>query len=157
MRQGRHSRRTAADWDTQPSRSAELAAAVAAEERDPEKRAPGRKDRKNYCKPNRGAHAPVMVMRPFLSRPVSCQWTLKWDCRDRCWVPEWRCWHQEECGACGKVFRLMLGEDCPNWHPVSAEERAALDAEIERRAQARQKWVSRRPAVAGPQGYRRPR
>lgn len=81
-RPGRYARKKDT-WGGQASRSAETAAAVAEEERDPSKRAPGRKDKKAYCKPAHGPHKPMPVLKSFTSKPVACQWVLDWDCRTR--------------------------------------------------------------------------
>lgn len=153
MRQGRHSRRKADDWDTEPSRSAERASAIADEERDPSKRSPGRKD-KDHCKPARGPHVPVMV-NPSWCANKKCQWRLEWQHRTRSWAPEWLCFHQQACSACGKFFRHMNGDECPDWHPIRTEQQQAFDEEIARRTAARQRYESRKPVAIGPQGYRR--
>lgn len=78
MRLGRHSR-SKDDWDTEPSRSAERSAAIAAEERDPSKRSPSRKD-KDYCKPAHGPHVMVLAKDASLSK-ARCTWELSWDAR----------------------------------------------------------------------------
>lgn len=155
MRRGRHSRRKT-EWGTEPSRSAEVAAAVAADEQDPAKHAPGRKDRKHYCKPARGRHTPVLTKRSTFVT-AECRWQVLWSARTGRWVTGWLCVHQEECSACGRFFRFVYGEDCPDWHPPEPGEQQALDAEIARRDQVRQEYVSRKPVVIGPQGYRRSR
>ena len=154
MRQGRYSR-SRWDWGRQPSRSAEVAAAVAADTLNPTKRAPGRKA-KSWCKPNRGPHTPVMVKAKERTGS-SCHWRLSWAWRSKDWTLGWLCFHQEECSGCGKVIRVAAGQDCPDWRPVRPEEQQAFDVEIARRVGVEREWTSRKPAVTGPQGYRRPR
>jgi hypothetical protein len=150
MRQGRHSRRKF-DWGTEPSRSAERSAVVVAEERDPSKRSPGRKD-KAYCKPAHGPHLPVLVVPPVGGKTPACGWRPSWSPREREWEPGWTCFHQQECTTCGKYFRRIGGEECPDWHPLTAEEVREIDARnsvlVERR-------IRRKPVITGPQGYRR--
>jgi hypothetical protein len=155
MRSGRHARSKWA-WGTAPSRSTERAAAVTAEERDPSKPSPGRKDRKNYCKPNRGPHTPALAKRSTFVT-AECRWQVLWSSRTGGWVTGWLCVHQEECSACGRFFRFVHGDDCPDWRPARPDEQQALDAEISRRMQAWEQRKSRKPVVAGPQSYRRTR
>lgn len=120
------------------------------------KRAPGRKDRKRYCKPNRGAHTPVMV-KPSMFAGKQCGWRPDFQPRTGEWVPDWLCIHQEECSGCGRFFCFVRGEDCPDFRPATPGERQELDAEIERRAQVRREYEARKPVVTGPQSYRRSR
>lgn len=153
MRQGRHSRRSD-DWDTEPSRSAERATAIADEERDPSKRSPGRKD-KDYCKPARGPHTPVLVVRQYGGKTPTCEWRASWSVRFQGWEPGWTCFHEEECADCGKWFRHLNGTDCPDWRPITPQEESAISAQAAEMTARREAWARRKPVVTGPQGYRR--
>lgn len=153
MRQGRHSR-SKWDWGTEPSRSAERSAAVTAEEQDPTRTSPGRKDRWSYCKPAHGPHTPTIVKPPVGGKARSCGWGPEWSARDREWEPGWRCFHQHECNMCGKFFRFLGGEECPDWRPLTVADEQAISA---RNAELMERRMRRTPVITGPQGYRRRR
>jgi len=93
------------------------------------------------------------------SRRSSCGWGLVWSRKERCRAAGWTCLHEEACTGCGKILRDRIpAAECPDFHPITAGERAAIDAEraAERAAAARSRWQPK-PPVTGPQGYRRPR
>jgi hypothetical protein len=154
MRRGRHSR-SRWEWGSEPARSNERITAITAEEQDPAKRAPGRKDKKAHCKQTHGPHIAQVVIRINLPRPVRCGWVLSWDMRKKEWTTSWSCYHDVVCSACGKVLGLM-GE-CPAKTPVTPAERRALDEEIIRRMEDQERYRTAKPVIAGPQSYRRSR
>lgn len=155
------------DWGVNPSR---LAArdAVVAEQSHPEvvpqgKRPPGKKD-PSLCKAAhwKGPHQPVLRMQEYgWRRSTACKWGPSWPVPDG--EPSWRCSHEEVCKGCGKVLRISIEAwECPDFHPVTDEERAAIEAErVEHEARVaelreRNHWKPR-PVITGPQGYRRKR
>jgi hypothetical protein len=158
----RHSRRKD-DWGTPGSRSAERAAAAAAEETDPAKRTPARKDPER-CKGNQGGpHAPEVSLRhespedEFRSR---CRWGTVWSREDRDMVVAWHCEHERRCTGCGLVSgRHVRDEECPVF-PGTPEQRAVVQQQLfERKEQLRTspRWSRRKPVITGPQGYRKKR
>lgn len=149
----RHKRTS--EWYAAPSRSTEVRQATGADP-EPARKAPGRKDTRRWCRGKPGVgHAPVLVFRPVLAR-LACAWRPDWPYEHACW----ECYHQEECGRCGKVLRtswqLAAGE-CPAY-PGDPAQRAAAEAECaEIRERVEASRQARRPVVTGPQGYRRRR
>lgn len=150
-------------WEAQPSRS-QLRRAAAMEDGgdsravdDPlivAKRAPGRKDR-NLCKAAhwKGPHQPEIrpCIDPFTNHGRECGWDASWR-QDK---PVWVCRHEEVCTGCLKVLRGLLGrDDCPDFRPITEDERERIGAEIASRREWRQ---SRKPVITGHQGYRRKR
>jgi hypothetical protein len=153
MRTGRHGRNKEDAWDSQPSRSAQTAAAVTADAGEP-RLVPGKKDRRAWCKVNKGPHTLVLGM--FEGR-----WTCGWNGYWRRGAPStvsWRCYHQEVCSGCGKITRRFdLGADCPDYEPDGkARYLAKLIAQHE-------EWVARHPRLfpgrpdVGPTHYRKPK
>jgi hypothetical protein len=142
-------------WYSQPSRSQQRGAVIA-EQQYPEiipqgKRPPGKKD-PSLCKAAhwKGPHRPeVREGTPGYGKPP-CHWSASWANDEPCWS----CRHEEACSGCGKVLRTKLGTDCPDWHPMTAPERAAVAEEARRHQEHR---AARKPVIAGPQGYRRKR
>jgi hypothetical protein len=141
---------------SQPSRSQQLAAVVAEQQHPgvvPQgKRPPGKKD-PSLCKAAhwKGPHRPEVVKREVIpGRVPACGWQVSWT-GDTSW---WSCQHEERCGGCGKVLRHILGDDCPDWHPMTGAERTAADDEIRRHQEHRE---GRKRVIAGPQGYRKKR
>ena len=157
----RHAR-SKSEWGTEPSRSAERAAVVAEEEREPARRAPARKDTRNWCKGKEGVpHVPGLVLRRIFPRDHDCEWRPKWT-SSACPVV-WACKHREACMRCGKVLREpweIPARECPAY-PGTEEQHAAAEAEaaewLERREASLARWRHRKPPVTGPQGYRRRR
>jgi len=146
----RHAR-SKADWDTQPSRSAQRREAAA----EPEKRAPGRKNTRSWCRGKEGReHAPEIVFRPVYRH--RCQWRPNWALDGA----HWDCQHAEQCGACGKILRegpQLLAAECP-YYPGPDGARAAAQIEAAgARERIRAARESRKRIITGPQGYRRRR
>jgi hypothetical protein len=145
----RHARtKDSSGWENQNPRSARAVAAA-----EPEvKRPPAKKD-KDLCKAQhwKGPHTPVFEKKDSSWRKnYTCSWRTGWS-HDR--VPEWHCVHEEVCSGCGKVLNSwLLGERCPDYHLITEEEQALLEAEIER-------WNLRRVARVRPPkertGYRK--
>ncbi|MGH3304439.1 MAG: hypothetical protein ACRDOK_22710 [Streptosporangiaceae bacterium] len=150
----RHSRRKY-DWGGNPSRSAQVTAA--ADDPDPAKRSPARKDTKAWCrgKPGRG-HKPVLVARPWSTHRTECGWGVHWWQSDR--RVTWACVHREECLECGKVLRARVScAECPGY-PGTPEQKTAAEAGLAQQVARWEGWrARRRPVVTGPQGYRRSR
>jgi hypothetical protein len=152
----RHARSPAV-WGPLRSRSQQRAAA-AAEQVLPEvvpegKRPPAKKD-PSLCKAAhwKGPHQPKLRVREYSWRKTPrCRWGIFW----RQPEPSWDCSHEEVCAGCGKVLRTSIGKtECPDFHPITEEQRDALERELERwrqRGAARR----RRPVIDGPQGYRK--
>ena len=161
----RHARsKTDADGGSLPSRSAERSAAVAEEERDPARRAPGRKDTRARCRGKPGAeHVPVLVLHGSWPGDRECRWRVTWSFTDRAARVMWGCSHREECRNCGKVLRTRPGiadAECPAY-PGTREQRAEAEAALADAEERRRTWEDRprrrKPPVTGPQGYRRRR
>lgn len=158
----RHAR-SKSDWGFPPARSAERASAAT----DPDKRAPGRKDTRQWCKGKPGReHVPQIIRIHDGYRWRPCEWTPRYDWRairagDNAWVLKWTCGHIESCANCGKILR-DLGNipvaECESY-PGTAARRAAAERDaadyLERWREGRRRY--RRPPITGPQGYRRPR
>lgn len=162
-------------WSGQPSRS-QLRRIAATEDGatsqavdDPAvvaKRAPGKKD-PALCKDThwKEPHQAALRAKEFgwhdarWQRNSGCGWTLAWSVRKRRDVTGFRCIHEEVCTGCGKILRDRIpGQDCPDFRPITAEERAAIDAELERRKERAAEWRAQRqprPSITGPQGYRK--
>lgn len=153
-------------WDQNPSRSAELGAAVAADP-DPSRTAPAVKDTRRWCrgKPGR-VHKPEIVRTHLGWQPAVCKWAGRHDFRllrqgrdEDGTTVGWVCYHEERCSACGKVLRSsweLRRVECPVF-PGSAEQKAEAEREA---AEYPERWRSqRRPrrVITGPQGYRRKR
>lgn len=105
---GRHAR-SKSDWDTQPPRSAERREAAA----EPERTAPGRKDRRGCCKKNGGGpHVPVIVL---AGARRDCEWAPRWSRGNRAFDGVgWSCRHEERCSCCGRVLRMVVvPSECP--------------------------------------------
>lgn len=149
------------EWGTSGSRNNELARAV---RDDPAKKAaPGKKD-PSLCKTAhwKGPHQPELRLLTFgWRRAMGCRWAVSWRSKKE---PSWDCNHEEVCSGCGKILRISIDkEECPDFHPITADERAAIaakQAEDEARIAAAvaknpNRW--RKPVITGPQGYRRNR
>jgi hypothetical protein len=133
----RHSR-SKWDYGQGAPRSGSLRAA-AADDPDPARRAPGRKD-KARCHANRGGpHVPVLRKSRYgWARPgePQCRWEPDWSARDREYSGiRWRCLHFEACEKCGKHLTMQISRDrCPDYPGVPAQRAEAL-AEVEERNQ----------------------
>ena len=156
----RHAR-SAWEWGTPGSRSAELARAVSD---DPAGKAPPGKKNRDLCKAAhwRGPHQPELRMREYgWRRAAVCLWAVSWRSRDG--EPSWHCGHEEVCTGCGKVLRLRIEDaECPGFHPITDAEREAIEAkraEHEARVAAARARSRRqpKPPVTGKQGFRRKR
>ncbi len=152
---------------SQPPRSQQRAAAVA-DAGNPEvisegRRPPGKKDR-SLCKAAhwKGPHqAELRIQEYGWRRTAGCRWAVSWRSKDG--EPSWHCAHEEFCTGCGKILRTSITDgECPAFHPVTAAEREAVEAERaghEARVaalRARNRWQPK-PPPTGPQGYRRKR
>ena len=155
----RHAR-AKSDWDSEPGRSAALAAVVTGQDPDPARRAPARKNTRDWCKGKTGvAHVPGLAEHVTGPRERPCEWRSRWSGDGI----EWNCHHREPCSRCGKVLRepwQIPDEECPSY-PGTPEQRAEAEADAVRAAEHRkafgERWGRRKPAVTGPQGYRRPK
>jgi hypothetical protein len=152
MKQGRHatSKDSAWAWGSFPSRSQERAQAGA----EPERNAPGKKDRQGHCKPLNGPHDWIITNSAWEVRRIkACGWSLYYR-EARIW---WQCRHQESCAGCGKIaHRHVEPSQCPDYHEITTGEQEALDAQIARREIERASWKrARRPVITGRQGYRK--
>jgi|HubBroStandDraft_1064217.scaffolds.fasta_scaffold436424_2 hypothetical protein len=146
----RHSR-NAWEWGPNPARSQSRAAAAA----EPVvKRPPAKKD-PSRCKAAhwKGPHTPALRRRTYgWRRDTPCRWDVSWAGDS----PAYFCEHEAFCSGCGKVLATTVGfNDCPDSSPLTDEQRAALEAEIERRRLRRAARVRR--VADGPQGYRKKR
>jgi hypothetical protein len=139
---------------SQPSRSQLRSAAVAADVREPARKAPGKKD-PALCKAAhwKGPHKPGLIKNePLFRREFPCRWDASWTADG----PEWFCYHEERCARCGKVLRSRVGrEECPEFRPITDDELAAIEAEIKRHEGIRAARAARKPVITGPQGYRK--
>jgi hypothetical protein len=156
----RHAKSKTEDWGPVPSRSDELADAVAEDVRDPAKRAPGHKDTRMACKGKPGRwHAGRLVYEPRCRRK-GCGWTAGWIHEDRADGIFWWCGHRERCENCQKVLRErpeIADAECPDYPGEPAQLTAAAAALVKLR-ERRASWHRRpRPVINGQQGYRRPR
>lgn len=148
------------EWGMPGPRSQEVQAA-AADDPEPPKRAPARKDTRHYCKGKPGVeHVPHLVRHPLFWRrdDPGCRWQASWTTRDGGYAACWACDHREECERCGKVLRDHIpAAECPAY-PGIPEDRAAAEEEAlrirERVAGRQSRW---KPVITGPQGYRRRR
>ena len=153
-------KRTKWEWGL-PARSAEVQEAARADP-DPAKRAPARKDTRSWCKGKVGVgHAPELVLSPPVLTRWACEWSPGlWSSEDGSFPVKWRCCHREICQRCSKVLREpweLKRAECPAY-PGSGEQHAAAEAEAEKMSERHRAWWGRRrPAITGPQGYRRRR
>lgn len=149
----RHSR-SRWEWGSPGARSQERAAAA---HDDPTRnRTPGKKD-PGLCKGEhwKGPHkTEVRTRHGGWSGARTCRWRPSYDGSD----PWWTCCHHEICVGCGKDFGKVSPRQCPLFHEVTPAEQRFLDAELvtwrKRRASQR---IYRKPAITGPQGYRKKR
>jgi len=149
------SKRRLRNWNPAPGRGAVRAVAIA----EPERKPPGRKDTRQWCKGREGReHRPEIVFAPPPAfRPETarcCEWGT-WRAMD----VRWSCHHQLQCTACGKILPGRLpAASCPDW-PGSEEQKAEATARARESAQRVAAWRAqrRKPTVTGPQHYRRKR
>lgn len=149
----RHKRTKAGGYETPPPRSAERAAAAV----EPEKRTPGRKNTRAWCRGKVGReHVPVVACRPPALTSLACRWQPRYS-DDGVY---WWCHHLEECSACGKVLRSgqKFGDsECPGYPGDDGQRQEAL-REVAASAERWSAWYRRiHPPVTGPQGYRKRR
>jgi hypothetical protein len=126
------------------------------------KRAPGRKD-PGLCKGThwKGPHQPALQLQliSYAWKQPSCGWWIAYQGGKMMII--YSCHHQVYCTGCKKILqRRVSREQCPGYHPITPAERTAIDAEITRReelaAAQRIKYPRlRKPAITGPQGYRK--
>jgi hypothetical protein len=152
----RHAR-SRSDWDTQPARSAERAAAAA----EPAGKAPGRKDRWARCKGARGAaHVLAITPRdlPGSHHPArdGCRWYPFYEHKTLSFRAGWSCRHHEACVNCGKESRYSVSTgECPVF-PGTTEQQSEAEAEAWQMSEHHaDRWRRRKPVITGPQGYRR--
>ena len=147
------------EWGTPGARSQEVQAA-AADDPEPPKRGPARKNTRDWCKGKVGVeHVPHLVWHPVLWRrgEPDCRWRAGWDSRTGGESAYWACDHREECERCGKVLRDRIpAAECPAY-PGTSEDHAAAEAEAARIREQIVQRPSRRKVITGPQGYRRHR
>lgn len=151
----RHSRPNGCcdDRVSQPSRS-QMRRMATADDGEP-RQAPARKDRV-LCKAThwKRSHKPEIraAKDGFMARR-DCRWGTSRADPDE---PSWHCFHEEVCAGCGKVLRISVEPgECPDFHPITGAERAAVEADITRRRDLIAQQNARRPVISGPQGYRK--
>lgn len=149
--------RGSGEWDGQPPRTQQRAAA-AADDPDPARRGHGKRD-PGLCKGMhwKAPHQPVL--RQYSWNNSTCGWTVYWHGREPS-EPVWWCGHQEYCSACGKQLQFrLLGKQCPGWHPMTKAEQTQLDAKRQDMLDraARWRYAPRKPPITGKQGYRKPK
>ena len=162
-RQPERHARNKSDWSSPPGRKALIEGAVADQDVTPVKtpRAPAPKDTRRWCKGKPGReHTPVITQATTGWRPRECRWTVGWRRADDGWSGRvaWECIHQETCSACRKILRSVGNlrlDECPAY-PGDPEQRAGKELQARMESQ-RRAWMPRRPAITGPQGYRRKR
>lgn len=151
----RHAR-TSEYWDSPPARSQERAAAaeadVLAEDHAPEpSEARRRKNTRDWCKGKEGRlHRPEITL-----KYPPCRWNVTYGADG--YTLRWSCGHAEVCGRCGKILTMpwQLPKDrCPTYPGTDAEQAEAVRRAAEAAA-SRRRWYHRRPAITGPQGYRK--
>lgn len=162
----RHSKRKGI-WGGQPSRSAELAAAVTADP-DPARKAPAVKDTRNWCKGKPGReHKPEIILTHLgTCRSGMCKWLARHDYRlirqgrdDEATTIGWGCYHEERCSECGKVLRNsweLRPAECPAY-PGTPDQKAEAEREA---ADYPDRWRARarpRQVITGPQHYQKNR
>jgi len=146
------------DWSGQPSRSQLRTSAVAADVREPARKAAGKKD-PALCKAAhwKGPHRPELRVSQYRwPQKRGCRWDASWS-RDE---PGWFCDHEEACAGCGKILRSRIPRaECPDFVPIAPGQHAAIMAGIRRREDelAASRARFRKPPVTGPQGYRKRR
>jgi hypothetical protein len=146
------------DWSAQPSRSQLRRMAVT----DEAKRSPARKDR-DLCKAAhwKGPHEPAIVFAGHVFHKGPCRWSPMWDGEAGGYRAGWMCLHEERCGNCGKVLRMSLARtECPDFEAAKGllpAAEAEAEAATKRHYAWREKHSSRKPAITGPQGYRKRR
>lgn len=147
----RHGRSRDPDWGSNPPRSQQRAAAA---EDDKGKRPPGKKD-PDLCKAEhwKAPHQLVLRIRELgWRREMKCGWGTSYFYRGDA---RWHCAHEEACSGCGKImFPSIPKERCPEYHEITSEELAAVQADYARREAAISR-ARRRPVIDGPQGYRK--
>jgi hypothetical protein len=151
---------TAWQWGPNPSRS-EIARRAAADDPQPPKRPPARKDTRSWCKGKVGReHIPVLELEPPALTNWACGWRADWRVRAREYGIGWACYHREVCQRCRKVLREpreLARAECPAY-PGDPAQKAAAEAEaVEMEERHWTWWQRRRRVIAGPQGYRRKR
>lgn len=129
----RHARtKDPSGWEGQNPRSARK---LAAEE--PPAKTPPSKLKHGECKGPDGwkpQHTRVLVLRK-LGIARGCEWGLDW----RNDGPRWFCRHEAHCADCGKLLEQDISYACPDRHPVTDEDQARLDQQLE----TRKRWKVR--------------
>ena len=138
-----------------------IARRAAADDPEPAKRPPGRKNTRDWCKGKVGReHVPALELEPPALTNWICQWRSDWRVRLQGHAIGWHCCHREICQQCRKVLRepWEIGRTgCP-LYPGDPEQKAAAEAEaVEAEGRYREWAQRRRPVTTGPQGYRRKR
>jgi hypothetical protein len=159
----RHSR-NAWEWGPVPARS-DLVRQSAADDPEPVKRPPGKKDTRSWCKGKTGVPHRIQLVR-VAWRPggsTACGWVPGYvHRRGGIYEVTWSCCHQEQCSRCGRHFRWRLKpQECPDW-PGTPEQRTAAQAKADQATARRREWLAtfpryRKPVITGPQGYRKPK
>jgi hypothetical protein len=146
------SKRRLRNWSPAPGRGEVQAAAIA----EPERKPPGRKDTRQWCRGKTGReHQPTVVLAPYTTG-APCHLPSGWQLD--CW-PEtpWTCAHREACSGCGKILRdhgKLLAAECPDYPGDGAVTAANADALARYRAAFPPRTVIR-TVIEGPQHYRR--
>lgn len=96
-----------------------------------------RKNRRKWCRGKVGVEhvTAIRVDKRYESRAQ--WWTLNRGgrlvgCEYYRWSrePLWRCIHEVVCTNCGKIMRVHLGRDCPDWHPRPAKAQVRIDLNV---------------------------
>jgi hypothetical protein len=145
----RHAR-SAWEWGTPGSRRDETARAVGEQVVPEGKQSPGKKNR-YLCKGAhwKSPHQPEIVKRVAGPSLLPCHWWTTWRGE-----PYWLCTHEEHCVGCGKVLRSSVpAEQCPEYHPMTAAERAEHQSRVTALRERRSR--RRKQLITGKQGFRR--
>lgn len=75
----------------------------------PAKRAPGRKNRRAWCRGKPGVpHTQTITVSSFTA-------SYRHACGERAWRPgRWLCWHIYACAVCGKHIARVDPANCPD-------------------------------------------
>jgi len=148
------------EWGPNPSRG-EITRRATADDPEPARRPPGRKNTRDWCKGKVGREHELGITLgsyPWCLRDGGCRWLARWSLREETWTAQWVCAHHESCSRCGKVFREpwdLAAAECPAFTEDGHAEAAAEAARIGARSALRPR--ARRRVIDGPQGYRRKR
>jgi hypothetical protein len=156
----RHGRGTGRDsYDSQPSRSDLVRAAVDDDDPDPVK---GKVIPwpKGKCKRSKAGHEAIIQLRQdyMVTRwSKECGWKPYWGGANAAGELAWyACYHEMVCRHCGKVLVNVMGRGSCPLAPGKEDEKKRVEAEAA--AMPARSWRPRKkPVITGPQGYRKKR